>query len=463
VQNTIDRLRLLFPVPDDTLAERREKFVVGLRFRAIVSFAFIFLFLFLDKVAPPPHPPLTVILSLLTILSTTNLFYWSVASRRNFPLRDFYGHWFVDLILISTLLFCVGGTRVPYGFLAYMMLVVTSATFLSKRASLTIASASTCVTLGMAWLELHHILEPPLLWGDSVSKGTQLMSVSAAVLFYYIFAYLAGTLADQLKKANTDLHRARNEIEGQNALLEQKVAERTEQLEKRKAEIEEFVHIVTHDLKNVSVGALETARRLLSTEGNSLRDRARRYVEHLLEDTRRMNEMLIHLLAMFRIDYHEVNGQRVNVGAVAEAIFRAQTRRLEAKGIHTAIGTLPEVVLDEAQLKHVLTNLIDNAIKYVGDKSEPRITIGGEQRGDEWIISVRDNGVGMRSGQTDRIFHLYHRGPDQVVAGTVQKGEGVGLAISKKIVERWGGRLWVESEPHVGSCFSFSVPGGADQ
>ena len=78
------------------------------------------------------------------------------------------------------------------------------------------------------------------------------MSLSCGILFYYIFAYLAGTLADQLKKANTDLQRARNEIEAQNALLEQKVAERTEQLEKRKAEIEEFVHIVTHDLKNVS-------------------------------------------------------------------------------------------------------------------------------------------------------------------------------------------------------------------
>jgi signal transduction histidine kinase len=310
----------------------------------------------------------------------------------------------------------------------------------------------------MAWAESRHLLEPPILWGDVNSKGFQLMSVSASTLFYFIFAYLAGTLADELKDAKADLQRARNEIEGQNTLLEQKVAERTEQLEKRKAEIEEFVHIVTHDLKNVSVGALETARRLLSTEGQSLRDRARRYVEHLLEDTRRMNEMLIHLLAMFRIDHHQANGQRVNIGTITTAILLGHARRLEAKGIHTSIGELPNVVLDESQVKHVLTNLIDNAIKYVGDKPKPEIRIVSEPRKDEWIISVRDNGVGMRSGQSERIFQLYHRGPDQSVGGVVQKGEGVGLAISKKIVERWGGRIWVESEPQVGSCFSFSVP-----
>lgn len=448
----------LLPVPDDNLAERREKFVLGLTFRAIVSFAFAVLFIFLTKAAPAPHPPLIVLLSLLVILGTTNIFYWAAAVRRSFPLRDFYGHWSIDLLLISSIVFCIGGTRVPYVFLAYMMLVVTSATFLSQRASMIVASASTCATLGISWLEVHHLLEPPTLWATPMTKGTQLMSLSCAILFYFIFAYLAGTLADQLKKANTDLQRARNEIEAQNALLEEKVAERTEQLERRKAEIEEFVHIVTHDLKNVSVGALETARRLLSMEGLTLRDRARRYVEHLLEDTRRMNEMLVHLLAMFRIDHHEVNGQRVDVGSIAREILRGQARRLEAKGIQASIGELPQVVLDEAQLKHVLTNLIDNAIKYVGDKNEPQISIGSEQRSDEWIISVRDNGVGMRSGQSERIFQLYHRGPDQSVGGVVQKGEGVGLAISKKIVERWGGRIWVESQAQVGSCFSFSVP-----
>ena len=117
-----NNIRAVLPVPDDTLAERREKFVLGLTFRGIVSCAFAALFLFLTKVAPPPHPPLIVLLCLLVLLGITNIFYWSAAARRDFPLRDFYGHWFVDLLLISAIVFCIGGTRVPYVFLAYMML-----------------------------------------------------------------------------------------------------------------------------------------------------------------------------------------------------------------------------------------------------------------------------------------------------------------------------------------------------
>ena len=451
-------VRVLLSAPDDGPQERRQKFVIGLRFRAIVSLAFALLFVFLSRAGLGPTPPLRVLLSLLALLSALNVLYWSLGARRGFPLRDFYGHWVLDLVLISSILFCLGGISVPYGFLAYLMLVVTSATFLSKRASFVVASAATVTTLAMALLEAYRVIEPPPVWAAQMTGGTELIAVSAAILFYFIFAYLAGTLADQLKEANTDLRKARSEIELQNTLLEEKVAERTEQLQKRKAEIEEFVHIVTHDLKNVSVGATETARRLLEVEKESLRDRAKRYAEHLLEDTRRMNEMLMHLLAIFRIDHQAIEGRRVDVGEITKSILKGHAARLEAKGVKASVEALPELVIDETQLKHVLANLIDNAIKYVGDKPEPEIKIGCEMRSDEWVISVEDNGIGVTNGQNERIFQLYHRGPQQAINGVVQQGEGVGLAISKRIVERWGGRIWVESEPNVGSCFSFSVP-----
>jgi signal transduction histidine kinase len=451
-------IRSLFPVPDDAVGERRQKFIVGLRFRAIVSLAFAFLFLILGRTGAGPKPPLKVLLTLLGVLSGVNILHWVFGSRRGFPLRDFYLHWAIDLLLISGILFCLGGISVPYGFLSYLMLVVTSATFLSKRGSFVVAIGATIATLGMSWCEAAGVINPPAVWAVPMTPGARLIAVSVAILFYFVFAYLAGTLADQLKEANTHLLHARNEIELQNALLEQKVAERTEQLEKRKAEIEEFVHIVTHDLKNVSIGATETARQLLEREASGLKDRAKRYAEHLLEDTRRMNEMLMHLLAIFRIDHEAVEGRRVDIGDVAASILKGQTARLEAKGIKASVSALPEILIDETQLKHVLANLIDNAIKYVGDKAEPAIKIRCDSRPEEWVISVEDNGIGVTNGQNERIFQLYHRGPQQAVRGVLQAGEGVGLAISKRIVERWGGRIWVESEPSIGSCFCFSVP-----
>src|SRR5262249_9047690 len=158
---------------------------------------------------------------------------------------------------------------------------------------------------------------------------------------YYIFAYLAGTLADQLKNVNADLGRARNEIEAHNKLLEAKVAERTRELERRNTEIEGFVHIVTHDLKNDSVGDTETARRLLALEGGSLNDRARRYAEHLLEDTRRMNEMLVQLLRLFRVDHQQQIDRQIDVAELAREILRAERARLESKGVRITVKDLP--------------------------------------------------------------------------------------------------------------------------
>ncbi|MGH9890998.1 MAG: sensor histidine kinase [bacterium] len=171
-----------------------------------------------------------------------------------------------------------------------------------------------------------------------------------------------------------------------------------------------------------------------------------------------MNEMLRHLLAIFRIDQESRRQQLVSLEDVAHEIIRTQAPRIEAKHIKMSVGTLPIVYCDEAQMKHVVTNLIDNAIKYVGETQPPEIRIGAVQENGECVVFVGDNGVGVPKDQQERIFNLYHRAPDQIVAGAIQPGDGVGLAICKRIVERWGGRIWVTSEAGRGSEFRFSVP-----
>jgi signal transduction histidine kinase len=451
-------LNIVLPCPDEPLPERRDKFAEGLQFRTRVSGAFAFVFFCIAELTYLPELQLSALFSILACLVAVNGLYWYAAVRAAFPLRQFYIHWLIDLILISRVLYLLGGIDVPYGFLAYVMIVVTSATFLSKRSSFVVAFAATVTTVVFSVAQLYELINPPHVWGMDMTDGMRIASLIFAIAFYYIFAYLAGTLADQLKYANADLGRARNQIEAQNKLLEAKVAERTRELERRNTEIEGFVHIVTHDLKNVSVGATETARRLLAIEGGGVRDRARRYAEHLLDDTRRMNEMLVQLLRLFRVDHQEAAERFIDVAEMTQEILRAESARLESKGVRITVTDLPTMMASETQVKHVLTNLIDNAIKYVGDKPHPQIQIASHQLDTEWIISVTDNGIGISSGQRERVFQLYHRGPDQTVAGVVQEGEGVGLAMSKRIVERWGGRIWVESQPKVGSRFCFSMP-----
>lgn len=451
----------LFAVPADALSERRQKYVDGLKFRALVSAAFALLFVLLAQFVPDWQLPLTEVLPALALLVLINPVYWLLGQQSDFSLRYFYLHWLIDVLLISTVLFPLGGIDLPYGLLAYLMLVVTSSTFLSMRASMVVATGATVATVLLAALQTAQILEGPRVWASDSTLGTRLIGVACAVLFYYVFAYLAGSLADQLKSVNLSLRAAHAKIEEQNRLLEEKVADRTRELESRNSEIEEFVHIVTHDLKNVSVGATETARLLLAHVTGHLDMKNQRYASHLLEDTRRMNEMLVQLLGLFRIDRRTARSDSVDLKEMASDLMRGFSVRVDSRRIRVIVGTLPVLQADELQLRHVLGNLLDNAIKYTGSHATPEVRVSCTKRPDEWVIEVQDNGIGIPLSQQERIFQLYFRGSNQEVRGIVQEGEGVGLAICKRIVERWGGRIWVESEVGGGTRMSFSVPRSA--
>ena len=270
---------------------------------------------------------------------------------------------------------------------------------------------------------------------------------------------VAGTLADHLKSANTSLTEVGSRIEEQNRTLEKRVAERTAELERAHREIEDLVHIVTHDLKNVSVAATETARKLISAESDTLSPRGRRYAEHLLDDARSMSRMLEHLLSLFRVAEGEGDvRQWVDVDAVVREAFRRLRHEVETRGIEVSIGPLPAAFAEPAKMRHVFDNLIDNACKYVGETHPARVEVVGERRGGEVVYRVRDNGIGIDERQLARIFQLYHRSPNQNVGGIAQKGHGVGLAIVKRIVGRYGGRIEVESRPGHGSTFEVTLP-----
>lgn len=442
------------------LEQRRRLFAEGLGFRVALCVAFAIMFLGLAWAGIYPRGHALTGTAILAFLAAMNGVYWLAGRRAGFPTRHFFAHWAVDIAMLTLLIHFVGGIDAPYGALAYAGLVTFAAVNESRRTALVLAALSFAAFALLVALEATGVVPPADgIWKHHYSTTATAVSLVAPFVFLFAVAWVAGTLADHLKSANASLVEVGARIEEQNRTLERRVADRTAELERAHREIEDLVHIVTHDLKNVSVAATETARKLIATDGETLSPRGRRYADHLLDDTRGMSRMLENLLSLFRVADPEAESREwVDVDGIVRDSFRRLAHEVERRGIEVSIGPLPAAFAEPAKMRHVFDNLVDNACKYVGETRPARVEVSGEKRGGEVVYRVRDNGIGIDERQVARIFQLYHRSPNQTVDGVAQAGHGVGLAIVKRIVERYGGRIDVASAPGRGSTFTVSLP-----
>jgi len=452
---------------ESTRALNRRRYVGGLLSRVVVAAVFMALFVALTALGiglswTQAAPAIAV----LVLVAGLNVPYWYLGKRTGFPLSQFYIHWAGDLILITVIAYFLGGLDMPLIQFGYLMMIVTAALFVSQRAAYHLATGATIVYgfLGIAETA-DWIPHRAGIWAHHYGSETRYFIIAISAGFFYLLAYLAGALSELLRRANEELAATKGVVEEQNRSLEQRVRERTRELEartlelqERTAELEELVHIVTHDLQNVAVASTETTRKLVEVDGPNFSPRGQRYADRLQRDCRLMATMLRNLLEA--VTQSEVAERRelVNVARVVqEAVGRARVA-VESKGIEIRVGELPPLLAEEQKMYHVFENLLTNACKYVGEKPNPLIEIEGLVGNDSVEYSVRDNGVGIEPSQMGRIFQLYHRAPNQTVAGVVQHGHGIGLAVVKRIVQRYGGRIWVESVVGEGSTFRLSFP-----
>ena len=230
----------------------------------------------------------------------------------------------------------------------------------------------------------------------------------------------------------------------------------TEELARSNAELEQFAYVVSHDLQEPLRMVASYVQLLEVRYKDRLDSDAHDFIAFAVDGATRMKQMIADLLAYSRVG--RLAKQFVPVAC--EAVLGQACADLQAAMAEAAAqvsqGPLPTVQGNAGQLTHLFQNLIGNAIKFRG-REPPRIHVSAERNGQEWVFSVRDNGIGLDPQFADRIFLVFqrlHRHEDY-------PGTGIGLAIARKIVEHHGGRIWVESEPGKGATFHFTVPARA--
>jgi PAS domain S-box-containing protein len=228
-----------------------------------------------------------------------------------------------------------------------------------------------------------------------------------------------------------------------------------EELSRTNIELAQFAHVASHDLQ-------EPLRMVTSYLGlverryaASLDDQGREFIAFAVDGALRMKALITDLLEFSRAGTHPASFRPIDAASVIEHVLTNLKVAVDDSGAVVTVESLPTVVADPVQLTQVFQNLIANAIKFQSHR-HPVVHIAAEQRDREWIFSVRDNGIGMEARHLDRIFMMFER----LNSTETYAGSGMGLAIARKIVERHGGKIWVESQPGAGSTFRFSIPAG---
>ncbi len=262
------------------------------------------------------------------------------------------------------------------------------------------------------------------------------------------------------EEANIRLAReqaARAEAEAAEARITQlyrQVKEVNRDLEEKIKELNDFTHVVSHDLKEPLRGIEAFSGFLLEDYAPLLDDDGRRYLGFLKISAVRMKDLIHDLLALASISQKDQSLEAVDLSQILISVQHELAFSIQRKGVEIRVPSpLPIILCNNLQIREVLKNLLSNAIKF-NIATPPVIEISSGEDGGFYFISVKDNGIGIDPRYREQIFELFKRlHPREEYEGT-----GAGLAICKKIVEGYGGKIWVESNPGGGSILSFSLP-----
>jgi PAS domain S-box-containing protein len=260
---------------------------------------------------------------------------------------------------------------------------------------------------------------------------------------------LVATRTAELIRANEQLQQ---DITGRNR-AQQELTLKLEELARSNADLEQFAYVASHDLQEPLRMVVSYTQLLARRYQGKLDASADEFIGFAVDGATRMQQLIQDLLSYSRLTTRGKAPQFTQAEAACNAALENLQESIRNSNAEVNVGPLPTVLADGTQLAQLFQNLIGNAIKYRKER-RPEIRVDARLKGNEWVFSVQDNGIGIEAQYFERIFQMFQR----LHTRKDYSGTGIGLAVCRKIAERHGGKIWVESDPGQGSTFLFTIP-----
>jgi signal transduction histidine kinase len=364
---------------------------------------------------------LALVSAAISLLAIASYMYQAAAFEGQMPL---YGA--VVLLLISVGMLCARADR-------GVMAKVSSNSFggiMARR----LLPATFLIPIILGWLQ--HRGQRGGLYGPE--PGLALFAVANVLVFLSVVWWGVNSL----HRMDTKRRQAERELQ-----------ETAAKLARSNADLEQFAYVASHDLKEPLRAISGSIQILQERYKDKLERSADEVIKHTVDGATRMQTLIDDLLTYSRLTTREAPLEATDCSQIVQEVLANLKSAIDESKAIITYDTLPVVKADSTQLLQVFQNLIGNAIKYRSQRT-PRIHIGVEDKPDEWLFSASDNGIGIAPQYADRIFRIFQR----LHTRKEYSGTGIGLAVCKKIVERHGGRIWLESELEEGSTFLFTLP-----